>query len=64
LCLGAGPDQLIEDGLGDAQARRLGRPVPSGGRTRQSLTQTAPQIDYNDEDAFKKALLAARQGGG
>lgn len=46
-----------------AQARRLGRPVPSGGRVRQPLASGPPQIDYNNEDAFKKALLEARSGG-
>lgn len=43
-----------------AQVRRQTRPVPRGERTRQSLTQGPPQIDYNNDDAFKKALIAAR----
>lgn len=40
--------------------RRQNRPVPRGERTRQTVTKGAPEIDYNNEDAFKKALLAAR----
>ena len=43
-----------------AQARRQMRPVPRGERQRVSLTQGPPKIDYNDPDAFKKALIAAR----
>lgn len=45
------------------QARRQMRPIPRGERTRQPLTQGAPKIDYNDPDAFKKALIAARGSG-
>ena len=40
---------------------RFGRPVPRGERTRQPLTQGPPKIDYNDEKAFKDALLSARR---
>lgn len=43
--------------------QRQGRPVPRGERTRQNLTQGPPNIDYNNEDAFQKALLDARRGG-
>jgi hypothetical protein len=43
--------------------RRFGRAVPSGARSGQPVTKT-PAIDYNDENAFKKALLDARRGGG
>jgi len=42
---------------------RFGRPVPRGERTRMPLTQGPPKIDYNDENAFKNALLAGRRGG-
>jgi hypothetical protein len=46
-----------------AQLRR-NRPVPSGSRTGSpALTTTAPDIDYNNEDAFKKALAEARGQG-
>lgn len=45
-------------------ARRQMRPVPKGERTRTALATGAPQIDYNDSNAFKKALLEARSGGG
>ena len=43
---------------------RQNRPVPRGGRVRTSLTQGPPKIDYNDDDAFRTAMLAARTGGG
>jgi len=42
------------------QARRQMRPVPRGERTRTAIAQGAPNINYNDPDAFKKALMAAR----
>ena len=40
------------------------RPVPRGERTRPAITQGPPNINYNDDDAFKKAMGAARSGGG
>ena len=44
--------------------RRQQRPVPSGGRTGSQVTTTKPpDIDYNNEDAFKKALAEARGQG-
>lgn len=43
---------------------RNNRPVPRGGRVRTPLTQGPPKIDYNDDDAFTKAMIAARNGGG
>jgi len=43
-------------------ARRGARPVPNGARSGQVTTKT-PEIDYNNPDAFKKALLEARRGG-
>jgi hypothetical protein len=43
--------------------RRQTRPVPRGERSRQAIAQGPPQIDYNNADAFKKALLDARGGG-
>jgi hypothetical protein len=46
------------------QARRFNRVVPRGERTRQIPAQGAPQVDYNNEADFKKALIAARSGGG
>ena len=42
---------------------RFGRPVPRGERTRQPITQGPPKIDYNNDNAFQKALLQARQDG-
>lgn len=45
-----------------AQNQQRFRPVPRGERTRQAVTRP-PEINYNDEDAFKKALLEARSGG-
>lgn len=45
-----------------AQNQQRFRPVPRGERTRQTVTKP-PEINYNDEDAFKKALLEARSGG-
>lgn len=42
---------------------RINRPVPRGERTRQTVTQGPPKIDYNNDDAFKAAMLSARQGG-
>lgn len=39
------------------------RPVPRGERSRAQVTQGVPEIDYNNEDAFKKALIDARRGG-
>jgi len=39
---------------------RNSRPVPRGERTRQSMTQAPAKIDYNNKDAFKQALLDAR----
>jgi hypothetical protein len=41
--------------------RRGARPVPNGSRSGQPVTKT-PAIDYNNEDAFKKALIEARRG--
>lgn len=43
---------------------RTNRPVPRGGRTRTHVTQGMPKIDYNDDKAFKDAMLKARSGGG
>lgn len=42
---------------------RQNRPVPRGERTRNTPVQGPPQIDYNNEDDFKKALLEARGSG-
>ena len=42
---------------------RINRPVPRGERSRQSVTQGPPKIDYNNEDAFKDALTKARAAG-
>lgn len=44
--------------------RQTGRPVPRGGRARTPLTQGPPKIDYNDDKAFRDAMIAARAGGG
>ncbi len=46
------------------QARRGMRPVPRGERTRQPIVQGEAKIDYNDNTAFKKALIDARASGG
>lgn len=46
-----------------AQVTRRSRPVPGGGRSGQPITKT-PEINYNDENAFKQALINARRGGG
>jgi hypothetical protein len=43
---------------------RQNRPVPRGGRSRTTLTTGVPKIDYNDDNAFKNAMIAARTGGG
>jgi hypothetical protein len=43
---------------------RQSRPVPNGGRVRTPLTQGPPKIDYNDDKAFRDAMIAARSGGG
>jgi hypothetical protein len=43
-----------------AQVARRNRPVPGGERTRTMATSKLPEVDYNDEDAFKKALVDAR----
>ena len=40
--------------------QRNSRPVPRGERTRTQLAQGEQKIDYNDKNAFKNALLAAR----
>lgn len=42
---------------------RQSRPVPRGERTRNTPVSGPPQIDYNNEDAFKKALTEARNSG-
>lgn len=47
-----------------AVVNRGTRPVPRGERTRPAITQGPPNIDYNDDNAFKKAMSAARSGGG
>jgi hypothetical protein len=44
-------------------AVRRQRPTPNGERTRMTVTK-APEIDYNNEDAFKKALTEARASAG
>ena len=44
--------------------QRQTRPVPRGERSRSHLTQTPPKIDYNDDKAFRDAILATRQDGG
>jgi hypothetical protein len=43
--------------------RRQNRPTPRGERTRQTIAQGPPKIDYNNDDAFKKALTDARNAG-
>ena len=43
---------------------RQGRPTPRGGRERTPLTQGPPKIDYNDDNAFKAAMISGRNGGG
>lgn len=45
------------------QALRRQRPVPAGGRQVSNVTTKLPEIDYNNEDAFKKALAEARGQG-
>lgn len=42
---------------------RQSRPVPRGERTRNTPVSGPPAIDYNNEDAFRKALLEARNSG-
>ncbi len=42
-----------------AAVRRQGRAVPNGGRSSLTVTKQ-PEIDYNNEDAFKNALIEAR----
>jgi len=42
---------------------RRSRPVPNGQRTSAVVTKM-PEIDYNNEDAFKKALSEARAANG
>ena len=42
--------------------RRGGRPVPSGGRS-EPVTTTTPKIDFNNDEAFGKALVEARRVG-
>lgn len=46
-----------------SEIRRNIRPVPRSGRERQAVVHELPKINYNDEDAFKGALLNARRGG-
>lgn len=46
-----------------ASIARRNRPVPGGERTRTAPVSSTPAIDYNDEDAFKKALLDSRARG-
>lgn len=41
-------------------SRRQNRPVPRGERTRTMIAGGPPKIDYNDPNAFKKALTDAR----
>ncbi len=43
--------------------QRNSRPVPRGERTRTQIATGTPKIDYNDKDAFKKALIEARNSG-
>lgn len=43
--------------------RRNTRPVPRGERTRTPVTSRVPEVDFNNDDAFKQALIAARNGG-
>jgi hypothetical protein len=40
--------------------QRTTRPVPRGERTRQLPAGTTPKVDLNDKQAFKDALIAAR----
>jgi len=42
------------------QVQRTTRPVPRGERTRQMPAGTPPKVDLNDKQAFKDALIAAR----
>lgn len=44
--------------------RRQGRPVPSGGRSGEPVVTKVPEIDFNDANAFGKALVEARKAGG
>lgn len=45
-----------------ARLQQRSRPVPSGDRTRTPVTSKTPEINYDDNDAFKKALIDARGG--
>lgn len=47
-----------------AEVTRGNRPVPRGERHRSVVTQGPPNINYNDDNAFKQAIGAARTGGG
>lgn len=47
-----------------AQITRRHRPVPSGERSRTPVTSQPPTIDYKDDEAFGKAIAAARFGNG
>jgi hypothetical protein len=40
--------------------RRMNRPVPRGERARNQIAGGAAPVDYNNPDAFKKAILDAR----
>ncbi len=46
-----------------ATQNRRQRPVPSGDRTRTTAVTKVPEVDFNNDDAFKKAMLEARNGG-
>lgn len=45
-----------------ARLQQRNRPVPSGERTRTPVTSKTPDINYDDPEAFKKALIDARGG--
>lgn len=47
-----------------AELTRRNRPLPSGDRTRTPVTSKTPEIDYNDDNAFGKALAEARNSRG
>lgn len=46
-----------------AALRRTQRPVPKGGRESSQVTSKLPEIDYNDDNAFAKAMREARAQG-
>ncbi len=58
-------EDTFEPGRRASQASIMNRnrPLPSGARTRTAVTNQQPAVNLNNEDEFKKALLAARNSG-